>query len=92
MLPAKLENDRRRAGWSVGQVVWRLGSKDELGPQGGEDHERTSKGGPRESSDAGGMDSLGATPARGRPRGKFVQSSSPQAGPIAPRLPSECCP
>jgi hypothetical protein len=25
MLPAMLEQDRRRAGWSVGQVAWRLG-------------------------------------------------------------------
>ena len=25
MLPAMLEHDRKRAGWSVGQAVWRLG-------------------------------------------------------------------
>lgn len=25
MLPAMLENDRTRAGWSVGQAAWRLG-------------------------------------------------------------------
>ena len=25
MLPAMLEDDRRRAGWSMGQVAWRLG-------------------------------------------------------------------
>lgn len=26
MLPRMLEDDRRRAGWSVGQVAWRLGA------------------------------------------------------------------
>ena len=25
MLPAMLEHDRKQAGWSVGQVAWRLG-------------------------------------------------------------------
>lgn len=25
MLPTMLENDRTRAGWSVGQAAWRLG-------------------------------------------------------------------
>ena len=25
MLPTMLEDDRRRAGWSVGQAAWRLG-------------------------------------------------------------------
>ncbi len=25
MLPTMLENDRKRAGWSVGQAAWRLG-------------------------------------------------------------------
>jgi hypothetical protein len=25
MLPKMLENDRKQAGWSVGQVAWRLG-------------------------------------------------------------------
>jgi predicted transcriptional regulator len=25
MLPTMLEHDRKRAGWSVGQAVWRLG-------------------------------------------------------------------
>ena len=25
MLPVMLENDRKRAGWSVGQAAWRLG-------------------------------------------------------------------
>jgi len=25
MLPALLEQDRKRAGWSVGQAAWRLG-------------------------------------------------------------------
>jgi predicted transcriptional regulator len=25
MLPSVLEEDRRRAGWSVGQAAWRLG-------------------------------------------------------------------
>jgi hypothetical protein len=25
MLPAMLEHDRKRAGWSIGQAAWRLG-------------------------------------------------------------------
>jgi hypothetical protein len=25
MLPTMLEEDRKRAGWSVGQIAWRLG-------------------------------------------------------------------
>ena len=60
--------------------------------RGGEDHERTPKGGPRESSEAGGMDSLGASPARGRSRGSSFKTPLPRRGQVAPRLPSECCP
>ena len=85
-----LEDDRRRAGWSMGQVAWRLGvSVREY---------RELEAGSRFSTSetwhliCERMDSLGASPARGRSRGSSFKAPLPKRGQVAPRLPSECCP
>ena len=82
---------RSKAGWSVDK--WHGGSEAIRSWPSGE--ERTTSAPPKEAQGVVGRGRNGqprGVPSQGEVEGKFVQSSSPKPGQVAPRLPSECCP